>query len=212
LLNDEEKQIILQNKPITLSILNKVVDPNKKVLLQYMGESRLLSIINTINEINPLASQRYVSDPSSFEDNIKNVSPYFFSIIDILNKLPNNDTNTVEDAIKKFVLRRILDKEIALSAHYNLLLNLNNMKFESNFLSKIEPLIMNLYNKKVEFNIVNLKTLCFNSDMFTEAITVKLRNRDNKLLKVLRSSLHMVKLPNINKIREKYGKSNKGVL
>lgn len=209
LLNDEEKQIIIQNKPITLSILNKVEDQNKEVLLKYMGESRLLSLINTINGINP----QYTLDPTSIEDSIKNVSPYFFSIVDILNKLPNNDTNTVvEDAIKKFVVRTVLDKEISLSAHYNLLLNLNNMKFESNFLSKIEPLVTNLYNKKVEFNIVNLKTLCFNSDMFTEAITVKLRNRDNKLLRVLRSSLHMVKLPKINKIREKYGKSNKGVL
>lgn len=205
---DKEKQIIIQNKPITLSILNKVEDQNKEILLKYMGESRLLAIVNTINEINP----QYTLYPTSFEDNIRNVSPYLFSIVDILNKLPNNETNTVEDAIKKFVVRTILDKEIALSAHYNLLLNLNNMKFESHFLSKIEPLIMNLYNKKVEFNIVNLKTLCFNSDMFTEAITVKLRNRDNKLLRVLRSSLHMVKLPKINKIREKYGKSNKGIL
>lgn len=211
LLNDEEKQIILQgasSKPITLSILNKVEDKNKEVLLKYMGESRLLGLVNTINEINP----QYTLYPTSFEDNIRNVSPYLFSIVDILNKLPNNETNTVEDAIKKFVVRTILDKEIALSAHYNLLLNLNNMKFESKFLSKLEPLVMNLYNKKVEFNIVNLKTLCFNSDMFTEAISLKLRNRNNKLLKVLRSSLHMVKLPKINKIREKYGKSNKGIL
>jgi hypothetical protein len=208
LLNDEEKQIIIQNKPITLSILNKVEDQNKEVLLKYMGESRLLSIINAINEINP----QYMADPTSIEDNIRKVSPYFFSIVDILNKLPNNDINTVEVAIKKFVGRIILDKEMSLSAHYNLLLNLNKMKFESKFLSKIEPLITNLYNKKVEFNIVNLKTLCFNSDMFTEAITVKLRNRENRLLKVLRSSLYMVKLPKINRIREKYGKSNKGVL
>jgi hypothetical protein len=208
LLNDEEKQIVIQNRPITLSILNKVEDQNKEVLLKYMGESRLLSLVNAINGINP----QYTLDPTSIEDNIKNVSPYFFSIIDILNKLPNNDTNTVEDAIKKFVVRTMLDKEISLSAHYNVLLNLNKMKFESNFLSKIEPLVSKLYNKKVEFNIVNLKTLCFNSDMFTEAITVKLRNRDNRLLRVLRSSLHMVKLPKINKIREKYGKSNKGVL
>jgi hypothetical protein len=205
---DKEKQIIIQNKPITLSILNKVEDQNKEVLLKYMGESRLLSIINAINEINP----QYMADPTSIEDNIRKVSPYFFSIVDILNKLPNNDINTVEVAIKKFVGRIILDKEMSLSAHYNLLLNLNKMKFESKFLSKIEPLITNLYNKKVEFNIVNLKTLCFNSDMFTEAITVKLRNRENRLLKVLRSSLHMVKLPKINRIREKYGKSNKGVL
>ena len=85
---------------------------------------------------------------------------------------------------------------------------MNKYKFENKFLSKLNPLIARFYNKEVEFNIVNLKTLYLNSDIFTEAISLKLKNRNNRLLQVLRSSLSMVKLPKVNRIREQYSKIN----
>ncbi len=204
------------NQPITLSILNKVEDDNKEVLLKNMSEDKLLSLINIINKLRSVPSTPYTLYSLGFSltlvDTINKLSGNLFPIIDMLNKLPNKDNKIIEEKTRLLVRKIILEKEIALIVHYKRLLDLNNSKFEVDFLSKIKPLVMNLYNKEVEFNIVNLKTLCFNSDMFTEAITVKLRNRDNRLLRVLRSSLHMVKLPKINKIREKYGKSNKGVL
>lgn len=107
-------------------------------------------------------------------------------------------------------LRKIwLDKEIKEIASCKLLLKLNKSKFEEEFLKKLKHLIGKIYNKEVEFNIVNLKTLYFNSDIFTEAISIKLKNRKNNLLSVLKSSLHLVKLPAVNKIREKYGTADK---
>ena len=99
-----------------------------------------------------------------------------------------------------------LEKEINIIAYYKLLLDLNKSKFENKFLSKLRPLIFKLYNKEVEFNIVNLKNLYLNSDIFTKAISLKLKNRDNKLLRVLKSSLSMIKLPKIDKIKENYNK------
>jgi hypothetical protein len=48
-----------------------------------------------------------------------------------------------------------------------------------------------------------------NSDIYTQAVSLKLRNRDNKLFKVLTSSLSKVKLPNVSRISEKYNKSNR---
>ena len=71
---------------------------------------------------------------------------------------------------------------------------------------KLKLFIAKIYNKEVEFNIVNLKTLYLNSDIFTEAISLKLKNRNNRLLRVLKSSLHIVKLPKVNRIKEKYNK------
>jgi len=47
-----------------------------------------------------------------------------------------------------------------------------------------------------------------NSDIFTQAIALKLRNRDNRLLKVLRSFLYMVKLPKINLLKERFAHFN----
>src|SRR5436305_972336 len=113
-----------------------------------------------------------------------------------------------ETIYKNFLYKTHLDKEINIIAYYKLLLNLNKYKFENKFLSKLNPLIARFYNKEVEFNIVNLKTLYLNSDIFTEAISLKLKNRNNRLLQVLRSSLSMVKLPKVNRIREQYSKIN----
>jgi len=49
-----------------------------------------------------------------------------------------------------------------------------------------------------------------NSDIFTQAVSLKLKNRNNRLYRVLKSSLSKVKLPNVNRIKEKYSKkSNK---
>lgn len=105
-------------------------------------------------------------------------------------------------------IRKLIDKEAMTVAYYKLLLSINKSKFEDSFILKLKPLIQSIYNKEVELNIVNLKTLCFNSDIFTQAIATKLKNRNLKLLRVLKSSLHMLKLPNVNRIREKYGKTN----
>ena len=113
-----------------------------------------------------------------------------------------------ETMYKDFLYKTHLEKEINTISYYKLLLNLNKSKFENKFLLKLKPLITKFYNKEVEFNIVNLKTLYLNSDIFTEAISLKLKNRNNRLLQVLRSSLSMIKLPKINRIREQYNKVN----
>jgi hypothetical protein len=114
------------------------------------------------------------------------------------------------DQIYTESIRKIwLDKEIKEIASCKLLLDLNQSKFEDAFLIKLKHLISKIYNKEVEFNIVNLKTLYFNSDIFTQAISMKLKNRKNNLLRVLKSSLFLVKLPAVNKVREKYGTADK---
>ena len=101
-----------------------------------------------------------------------------------------------------------LEREINVIAYYKLLLSLNKSKFEDKFLLRLKPLIAKLYNKKVEFNMINLKTLYLNSDLFIEAISLKLKNRNNKLLQILKSSLSMVRLLKINRGIGQYNKVN----
>ena len=113
-----------------------------------------------------------------------------------------------EKIYDKFFGKTLLEKEIITIAYYKLLLSLNKSKFEDKFLLNLKPLISKIYNKQVEFNIINLKALYLNSDIFTQAISLKLKNRNNSLLKVLRSFLYMVKLPKINVIRERFGYTN----
>jgi hypothetical protein len=85
----------------------------------------------------------------------------------------------------------------------------NKAKFSRNLLIKLTPLLRNLYNKEVIFNIVNLKKMHLSSDIYTQAIALKLKNRDNKLYRVLKSSLRKVKLSDFRKIDEKKNKPNK---
>ena len=42
-----------------------------------------------------------------------------------------------------------------------------------------------------------------NSDIFTQAVSLKLKNRNNKLYRVLKSSLSKIKLPDVRRINEK---------
>jgi len=141
---------------------------------------------------------------------IENLNKDLINIVNIIDVCENDSVinKYYETIYKNFLYKTHLDKEINIIAYYKLLLNLNKYKFENKFLSKLNPLIARFYNKEVEFNIVNLKTLYLNSDIFTEAISLKLKNRNNRLLQVLRSSLSMVKLPKVNRIREQYSKIN----
>jgi hypothetical protein len=141
---------------------------------------------------------------------LENLNKDLVKIVNIISICENNSVinKYYETMYKDFLYKTHLEKEINTIAYYKLLLNLNKSKFENKFLSKLKPLIAKLYNKEVEFNIVNLKTLYLNSDIFTEAISLKLKNRNNRLLQVLRSSLSMVKLPKVNRIREQYNKIN----
>lgn len=137
------------------------------------------------------------------------VDPYIESYLKIINKMitlskKDKIINKKLDQIYTESLRKnLLSKEIKDIVLCKLLLNINKSKFEDEFLFKLKRIVGKIYNKEVEFNIVNLKTLYFNSDIFTEVIARKLKNRKNKLLRVLKSSLYLVKLPTVNSIKEK---------
>nr|YP_009154280.1 ribosomal protein S3 [Pseudogymnoascus pannorum]AKM70290.1 ribosomal protein S3 [Pseudogymnoascus pannorum] len=179
------------------------------------------SLINLLHDINVYKKGISLVDYlEELKSNLKSnldlkVDPYMESYLDILDEmiiLSKNDktANKKLDQIYTESLRKnFLSKEIKEIATYKLLLNLNKSKFEDEFIIKLKGIIGKLYNKEVEFNIVNLKTLYFNSDIFTEVISTKLKNRKNNLLNVLKSSLYLVKLPRVNKIKENSVKVDK---
>jgi hypothetical protein len=96
-----------------------------------------------------------------------------------------------------------LRKELILFRRFKLKLSLNKYKFEEKFLYKLSKLISNFYNKKVEFNLINMKSLILNSDFFTKILSLKLQNRSAKILRLMNIILNKVKFPEVNRIREK---------
>ena len=86
---------------------------------------------------------------------------------------------------------------------YIYLLNTYKLKFTNSYISKLNGLVNDIYKKNVVFNIVNLKKMHLNSDIFTQAVALKLRNKNNKLYRVLKSSLRKIKINPISHIKER---------
>jgi predicted nucleotidyltransferase len=158
-------------------------------------------VLETINKLN--LKKNKLLEIETLQENIN-------SILSILSSCENDPISLkhYENIYDKFINKTLLEKEIATITYYKLLLSLNKYKFEDKFIFKLKPLISKIYNKEIEFNIVNLKAIYLNSDIFTQAISLKLKNRNNRLLKVLRSFLYMVKLPKVNVLKERFNHIN----
>lgn len=120
---------------------------------------------------------------------------FLFKILKWNNKnFINYETKYYKNFIKKSYRKEML------YLYYVKMLCLNNNKFKNWFILGLKRIISKIYQKKVEFNFVNLKYLHLNSDIFSESIAIKLRNRENRLLRVLKKALKLVKLPSLNKL------------
>ena len=83
------------------------------------------------------------------------------------------------------------------------LINFNKSKFNSLNINLrnlgLISLIEKLYNKKVEIDLVELKSIHLNSDVFSSAVALKLRDRKNKAVRILRKAiLQMVRIPDLH--------------
>lgn len=108
-------------------------------------------------------------------------------------------------------VKTLFRKEFKLLRKYKFKLNLNKYKFEEKFLSRLSNIISKIYNKKIEFNIVNLKNIVFNTDLFTEISTKKIQKRNNRrVTKIMHIMLNKANIPRVNRIQER-GKTIKSV-
>jgi hypothetical protein len=83
------------------------------------------------------------------------------------------------------------------------LINFNKSKFNNLFLNfrglGLSNILKKMYSKNIKIKIVDLKSVHLDSAVFTSAIAIKLKNRKNKALKVLRKAiLNMVKIPSLH--------------
>ena len=101
---------------------------------------------------------------------------------------------------KRFI-RKSISKD-NLKKFYLTKLGFNKRKFENTYLLPLNKLLNNVYKKKIEFNIIKLKYFYLNSDIFSQAIAIKIKKK-KKLLKILKTSLNLVRLPFLNKFSDK---------
>ena len=67
--------------------------------------------------------------------------------------------------------------------YYKQILYINKAKFENSYLQGLINLIRNIYNKNVEFNIINLKYFYFNSRYLYSTIRIKIKEK-KKCIKI----------------------------
>jgi Mitochondrial ribosomal protein (VAR1) len=74
----------------------------------------------------------------------------------------------------------------------------NTYKFNILNICKVSKIISGIYNKKVIINIINVKYLHMDNSVFIDAIVRKLRDRNKRVLKVLRKAITLSKIPTLH--------------
>jgi hypothetical protein len=178
--------------------INNIV--NKNLLGQFF--SLYIKNLKKIHRIYVWLNTKYKFMPSIIRKNI-----YLKSKIENLNKLKK---------VKHIFLIKIWSKLIDhyLNLHlsklrkYSLLYSLNTFKFNKltmlSILSNILNKIKILKNKKIEYNIVSLKYLTNNPDLFTNILALKLKRfKRIQRLKQISKILNRTHLPIVNTIQER---------
>lgn len=162
---------------------------------EYLSEERIGVVSSYKNRLTQILKKRFLY--------FKKWTNVFFKIDDNV----NNMVNLKRRYLKLFnispqvsVSRKKLFKLQQISLHYIKLLNFNILKFNNLLLYfrqlGIKSIIEKLYNKNIEIKVVDLKSIHLNSDVFSSAVSLKLKDRKNNVVKILRKSiLQMVKIP-----------------
>ena len=146
---------------------------------------------------------------------IRTLKKFFFKKVKLLifkNKKQlgfNKSKDYINNAIYNKAIKVLLSKNLKLLRKYKLRLSLNKYKFEEKLLYKLKNFIARYYNKKVEFNIVNLKSIVFHSDIFTKILSKKLSNKKIHIINQMDYILNRVVLPKANKFIERSLVKNK---
>nr|QDG01232.1 ribosomal protein S3 [Scytalidium sp.] len=225
---NKEKNIL---KLETKKLIKALVYPNKP-LNSFKAIENSSNIDNIIKFNRPLTLNEYmyynkdqiysnylytIISKECINNTINSVDSLNIYIKDIISRIEDKKINNLNIDIdkimytkeyKEFIMHTL---SVFLKNYYTskASLSLNRIKFEESFLTHLKDLVSKIYKKEIEFNIVQLKKLHLNSDIFTQAIALKLKNRDNKLYRVLKSVLTRVKVKKINKNKEKNYKMNR---
>jgi hypothetical protein len=191
--NNKNKGIVMGQSFRKYKLILKKQKSNmlKKLSLSIKRKKRLFNLIKLYNIIKILLNNK------KYNKNI--LHKLILNLIDPYSEMRKEYPKLfVSKLLKKIIKKRFL-KNLISSLYYNQMFLFNKFKFTYLFLNfkgfGLINIIEKIYNKKVEFNIINLKSIYLNSDMLSESIAIKLTNRKNKLLRILSKALRKVKLP-----------------
>jgi hypothetical protein len=151
------------------NIAKKIMRESKLKILHFLkkNESTLLTVIK-INEL----------------INKSNKKVNYGSVIDLC--------KYVRIFYKKYTTKSYI--YIKTFFYYKQLLFINRIKYSYTYLKHLKNILEKLYNKNVEFNLVNIKRFYLNSDILSESITIKLTKNRRKMLRYMKNIKKKVKV------------------
>jgi len=127
------------------------------------------------------------------------------------NLLPkyNTEVNTAQNIYYTRFIKKSF-KRLKFYMYYKQILYINKAKFENSYLQGLVNLVRNIFNKNVEFNIINLKYFYFNSKIFSQPLELKLKKKRNVLryLKVLIRKAKIKKVKLVEKTKNFFSFNN----
>jgi len=201
--NSRTKRIELKKLSINRILLSKaeILHTNKKAFFNlyiYNGEKRY--IINQLLKLTNKSIGDKIIETKKKASRLNNLTKEIFKKL-ILKKTINinkkkKTINKYPFLLKKYIKNSLLKEK--LSNYYKYLLLINKSKFENTYIYPLYKLISKYYDKKIEFNIINLKYLHLNSSILSQYLVMKIKNRKNRYLNVLYRFLIQLKLPIID--------------
>jgi hypothetical protein len=170
--------------------------------------SKTIVTVYTYNKENISLKKRIkILNPYSFHQGWKkwilNKRSFFYKIFYLLNINRRYLYKNIPFYYSNNIIKFMFYNKLLLLRRYKFRLNLNDYKFKDVFLHKLSLIIRKFYNKKVEFNIIKLRSIVFNTDIFTEILKLKLKKRRINVIKVMNFILSKVNLPTVNRIKER---------
>lgn len=133
---------------------------------------------------------------------LKNAEKKKLILLEIIkqNKLENATNKTLAVSLSKYVsnfYKKYARKTyiyIKNFVYYKQLMYINNTKYNYTYLKYLKSSLEKLYNKNVEFNLINIKRFYLNSDILSESIVLKLTRNRRKILRYLKNMRKKVKI------------------
>jgi hypothetical protein len=98
----------------------------------------------------------------------------------------------ITEFYKKFVKKSL--RKFQLYFYYRQLLYINKSKYNYSYLQYLSKFLHSLYNKNIEYNLINLNRFYLHSDILSESITLKLTKNRKRILKKLDAIKKKVKI------------------
>jgi len=102
------------------------------------------------------------------------------------------------------IINKYTEKYLTLLRKYDLLYSLNQYKFNKQILlPKLSSLLNKTIGKKIEYNFINLKSIAYNTDIFTNVLALKLSKDFISHEADMLSVFNRAHLPRVNAIKER---------